>query len=353
MASTYYRGNSIWVRYKSPETGKWTDKSTGYKKNNPGERRQAEKLRDTLTLRERTQQPVTSSGWDWVGTWVEGRWRGLTLRNYKIHWRHLEGYLKEIGCSGPANLTRDHCLGYPKYRAKKGVGANTSALEIKLLAQVMDESISRGYAEKNPCRNLRLARTAVKEKEPFSDEQLAALDAIFSEGKHEYPWEYGTARVERLGWLHITYLLGRYQAARIMQARVPLSCIDLGGKSIHWPASVVKGGQRSGKGYSQHIDKRLLPELREIVRLRREAGEATLCTIPALGSLHWRKFLDSLGMTNVSHHSLRVRWVSEAAKAGIPEAVAMRCSNHSSSEVHRIYLKLSTGDMASMLDRLS
>ncbi len=349
MASTYYRGNSIWIRYKSPETGKWTNKSTGFRKNNPGDRRQAEKLRDTLTLRERTQQPVTASGWDWVGVWIEGRWNGLTLRNYKIHWRHLEGYLQEVGCRGPSNLTRELCVGYPKHRAKKGISGNTSALEIKLLAQVMDESIARDYAGKNPCRNLRLARTAPKEKDPFSDEQLSALDAVFSGGNHEYEWEGKPTRVERYGWQHVMYLIGRYQSARIMQARVPLSCIDLDGKIIHWPDSVVKGE----KGYSQPIDKRLLPELREIVRLRREVGEATICNVPELASLHWRKFLDSLGMRNVSHHSLRVRWVSEAAKAGIPEAVAMRFSNHSSSEVHRIYLKLSAGDMASMLDRLS
>lgn len=347
MASLFHRGDAIYISFRRSD-GTWTNKSTGYRKSNPGERRQAEKLCAAQSLKERTQQPSRAIGWDWVGPWVESRWNGLTLRNYKIHWRNLERYLQEIGCRGPANLTREQCLAYPKHRAKTGVGGNTSALELKLLAQVIDESIQRGYCDKNPCRNLRLKRTDPKEKQPFSDEQIANLDAIFAAGKHEYPWEYGTSRVERYGWLHVTYLLGLYQAARLMQARVPLSCIDLDEKSIHWPANVVKGG----KGYSQPVDKRLLPELRKIVRLRKEAGEAMLCTIPILASLHWRKLLDSLGMRNVSHHSLRVRWVSEAAKVGIPEAVAMRFSNHSSSDVHRIYLKLTAGDMASMLDRL-
>src|SRR5258708_20951814 len=113
-----------------------------------------------------------------------------------------------------------------------------------------------------------------EEKEAFSDDQLSKLDAMFSEGKHEYLWEGEPTRIERYGWQHMTYLLGRYQSARIMQARAPLSCIDLDGKSIHWPASVVKGG----KGYSQPIDKRLLPQLPEIVRLRKESCEVTLCT---------------------------------------------------------------------------
>lgn len=90
----------------------------------------------------------------------------------------------------------------------------------------------------------------------------------------------------------------------------------------------------------------------QIVARRRAAGASTLADMPDMASLHWRKFLDSLGMTNVSHHSLRVRWVSEAAKAGIHEAAAMRFSGHSSSEVHRIYLKLTTADLASQLEKL-
>jgi hypothetical protein len=117
---------------------------------------------------------------------------------------------------------------------------------------------------------------------------------------------------------------------------------------IHYPSSIVKGG----KAYSQPLDDRILPELREIVARQRAAGKSTLCEPPILASLHWRKLLDSLGMTNVSHHSLRVRWVSEAAKANIPEAVAMRFSNHSSVEVHRIYAKFSQDDVASALKKL-
>jgi hypothetical protein len=243
---------------------------------------------------------------------------------------------------------REHCLGYPAHRAKTGTSVNTSALELKLLAQVMDEAIARGYADKNACRNLRLARTPPKEKQPFSDEQLSKLDEIFAAGAWEYKVGEKAISVERYGWQHVTYLLGRYQAARLMSARVPLDCIDLERARLRYPAEIVKGG----KAYSQPIDERLLPELREIVARRRAAGEATLCDPPQLASLYWRKFLDSLGMTGVSHHSLRVRWVTEAARAGIPEAVAMRFSNHSSSDVHRIYLRVSQDDVAGFLKRL-
>jgi len=347
MASLYTRGDSIWVKYKSPD-GIWKRKPTGYRKSNLGDQKQAAKLREALTRRERTQAPVRASDWIWATAWLEQRWQGLTVRRHRASWRQLERYLQEIGCRGPANLTREHCLGYAAHRAKKGTSANTSALELKLLAQVMDEALTRGYAKKNPCRNLRLARTPVKEKQPFSDEQLSRLDEVFAAGAHEYQLSGHAFRVERYGWEHVTYLLGRYQAARLMSARVPLDCLDLEAARIHYPAAIVKGG----KAYSQPINGRLLPELRAIVARRRAGGATTLCEPPELASLCWRQFLDSLGMTNVSHHSLRVRWVSEAARAGIPEAAAMRFSNHSSSDVHRIYLRISQDDMAGLLKRL-
>jgi hypothetical protein len=347
MASIYARGDSLWVKYKSAD-GTWKRKPTGYANSNPGDRKQAAKLREALTRRERTHEPVRASDWNWVTAWLQQRWQGLTLRRHRSSWRHIERYLKAIDCRGPANLIREHCLNYQKCRADQDTSVNTAALELKLLAQVMDEAVVRDYAEENPCRNLRLARTAPKEKQPFTDAQLSTLDEIFASGVHEYQLGGESIKAERYGWEHVTYLLGRYQAARLMSARVPLDCVDLEARRIHYPGGIVKGG----KAYTQPIDERLLPDLREIVARRRAAGEATLCEPPVLGSLHWRKLLDSLAMRNVSHHSLRVRWLSDAAKAGIPEAVAMRFSNHSSVDVHRIYLRYSQTDMADALRRL-
>jgi hypothetical protein len=346
MASLYYRGNSIWVRYRNQE-GTWKSKPTGYRKTNAGERRQAERLRNTLTRRERLEAPVAGVGWEWVDAWMEGRWIRRTLRNYQICWGHLSRFLSSIDCSGPANLTREQCLAYPPWRAKTGTSINTAVHELKLLSQVMNESITRGYCEKNPASNLRLARTQPQEKQPFSDEQLSKLDAVFALGDHIYQWEGKPIRVKRFDWLHVTYLLGRYQAARISSCALPLHCVDLKHRRINYPAEIVKGG----RAYSQPIDKRLLPELREIVTHRK--GHATLCDLPDLSSLHWRRFLDSLDMPNISHHSLRVTWVTQAALSGIPESVAQRFSNHSSTAVHRIYQRFTTGDMAKMLDRLS
>jgi len=100
--------------------------------------------------------------------------------------------------------------------------------------------------------------------------------------------------------------------------------------------------------------------LREIVEHRKASGKKTLSDIPtgAKGSkqkppsVQWREYLDSLGIFDVSHHDLRRTWVTKAALAGIPEAIACRFSNHSSLTVHRIYQRFTTSDVAAMLARL-
>jgi hypothetical protein len=47
MASLYARGDSLWVKYKSDD-GTWKRKPTGYRQSNPGDRKQAQKLREAL-----------------------------------------------------------------------------------------------------------------------------------------------------------------------------------------------------------------------------------------------------------------------------------------------------------------
>lgn len=348
MASTYYRGGLIWIAYRDTE-GKRRNKSTGLRKSNPGERRQAAKLREEYTRQERAEKPAMRADWRWVPSWVEMRWQGRTLLRVRGEWRRLSEWLADKQLPGPVNVRREDCMGYIEWRRATGAGRNTAANELQLFGMIMDEAIHRGHIDnKNPARNLRLKRAPSKPKEPFSDEQLAKLDAVFAGGRHNYPFDGKPVTAERYGWLHCSFLLGRYQAARLQQARVPLSAIDLAGGLIHWPASIMK----HGRAFTQPIDKRLLPELREIVRLRREAGKTALCDIPELASIHWRRLLDALGMANVSHHSLRVYVVSQMALKGIPEAIACRFTGHSSVDVHRIYLKLTTADIASQLEKM-
>jgi hypothetical protein len=335
MASLYRRGNRIWMNFRDAE-GNWRNRSTGYRWTNAIEMRHAKKACAQQSLKERASDGGVSGSWDWVAQWIESTWDGPTLRRYHQLWQALAGYLKEAPVSGPANLTRDHCLSYVSWRERHGGGRNSAALELRFLGQVMDEATRRGMAERNPARNLRIKKAPTKEKPSWTDAELAIVDtALLPIGN-------------RYGWMRVSFLLGRFQASRLGQAAVPISAIDLEHGVINWPATVVKGG----KAFSQHIVDPLLPLLREIVEHRLLQRATTLADLPELPSLEWRKFLDSLGLRHLSHHGLRVSWVSRAAMAGIPEAVAQRFSNHSSTAVHRIYLRLSTGDMASMLRKL-
>jgi hypothetical protein len=95
---------------------------------------------------------------------------------------------------------------------------------------------------------------------------------------------------DKFGWLHVSILMGHYQAVRCGQCRVPLNCIDLERRVIDYPASVMK----SGKPHSQPIDPKFLPVLTEIVAHRRKLNKTTLADLPLLRGVEMRRFLDGL-----------------------------------------------------------
>ena len=50
------------------------------------------------------------------------------------------------------------------------------------------------------------------------------------------------------------------------------------------------------------------------------------------------------------HHGLRTTWITVAAKANVPQAIAQKFVHHSGAEVHAIYQKFSVNDQAPMLE---
>jgi hypothetical protein len=200
----------------------------------------------------------------------------------------------------------------------------------------MDEAVRREYVPVNAASKLGLKSALPKEKRPFTDAELELVDRALAE-------------TDRYGWKRVAYLLGRYQASRLSSCALPLSDIDLDREEIYY--ANPKGGRE--RAYSQPISEKLLPTLREIVEHRRANGYATLCDLPKLASLEFRRFLDSLNIKGVSHHCLRVGWITSAAKSGIPENVAMKYAGHGSVEIHRIYQKFSIADIRDVLKRLA
>jgi hypothetical protein len=346
MASTYRRPETtyIWISYKGAD-GKRRRVNTGYRWENPGERNQAEKLAKLKTLQELKNKPInTSSDWDWIPGFIEQRWGHK--KNGTLHLRHryffqFKSFAHEKGIPGPSALRREHAAQYLDWRKERGAGRNTAIAELKVIGTIMAEAVERGYASTNPLRKMGLQQEEQAHKVPWTPQQVEMAIAAAEE-------------IERFGWLHVALLLGRFQAIRIGQCRVPLSGVDLRRRIIHYPGSIVKGG----KGYSQPIDPDFYPILCEIVAHRTELGKSTLCDLPQLQSVYIRYFLDALahhdgGFSLLVHHGLRATWITQAALAGISETLAKRFVNHASSEVHAIYQRITAGDLMPMLDALA
>jgi hypothetical protein len=342
MASVYNRSDSpyIWISYKDA-SGKWRNSNSGYRKDNVGDRRQAELVAREKTLMELTARPVSpgrSAFAEWTAQWIEQRWghkRNSTLQQYRRCFLTWQEYLTEIGTVTPAAVTREIVPGYGQWRKKRGTGHNTVIHELKFIAQIMEEAVRRGYARENPARKLGLQQAEQEHTPPWKDEQIKIALAE-------------AEKADRFGWLHVALLMGYHQAVRLQQSAVPLNSIDLEREVIEYPGSIVKGG----KPFTQSIYPEFLPILAEIVAHRRQLGESRLCSLPKLPSLQIRWFLDGLGFKELSHHGLRVSWITRAALAGFPESVAMRFANHASREVHAIYQRIGSSDVAKFFDLL-
>jgi integrase len=343
MASTYLRKDSpfIWISYKSV-SGLWKNTNTGYRQDNIGDRKQAEKLAKRKSLEEMANKPSTvgGHGWEvWVVPWINERWGNRTNRTPLLYtnyfWRWLQ-YFKEIEIPQPSALRREHVTGYLDWRKKRGGERNTAIHEIKFLGMLMDEAVNRGYATVNPARRLHIEKTAPKEKVPWSELEIEQVENALTER-------------DNYGWMHVTFLMGLYQAVRLRQAQIPSSCIDFRRRIIAYPADRVKGG----KSYSQPIDPDFFPILQGLVEHRKLIGSPLLCEIPLLASVEWRSFLDELGLKHLVHHGLRATWITRAALSGTPESLAKRFVNHASSQIHVIYQKITADDLLPMLDSLA
>ena len=202
MASTYKRADSpfIWIRYKSP-SGAWKSANTGYRQDNIGDHKQAERLAKRKSLEEMANKPVrvASHRWeDWGIPWINGRWGNRSNRTPKMYtnyfWRWLD-YFEEIDVTQPVALRREHVVNYLEWRKKHGGGRNTAIHEIKFLGMLMDEAISRGYASLNPARKLHLEKFAPVEKVAWSDFEVDRVGVALAERS-------------KFGWMHVTFLTG-------------------------------------------------------------------------------------------------------------------------------------------------
>lgn len=339
VASLFTRNDSAFIQIRfRDQSGKWRSKATAYRKENNLDWKQAKALEREQSRRERETRSAPGELWgDWVEKWMLGRYGGkgtTTFDRYHRAWRRLHAWLVEHGVRTPAQLHYRHLTEYFDDRKNDGAG-NGVIHDLKFLGVVMGEALRRGYCFANPCIRMGFKRDRVQEKSPWSDADIATV---------------AKAIVGQPHWLRCTFVLGLYQAARLRQ--IPLiSGIDFERRRISY--DTVKGGD--GKRFTHPMDARAVDSLRTLVAERKKDSKQakTLCDIPLLASVEWRRFLDTLSLGHLSHHGLRVTWITRAAKAGVPLNQAKRFVNHGSNAVHNIYVRLNADDIDGVTEMLT
>ena len=145
--------------------------------------------------------------------------------------------------------------------------------------------------------------------------------------------------------MQICFEVGLYQALRLRQCAFPMSCVNFDRGTITYPFTIVKGKNP----FTHPIDPRLAPLLRRLAA----DGRTKTCEIPKMPSKAWWLFFKRLGIRDLCFHCLRVNWITRAAIAEVPEAKAMKFVNHASTEIHRIYRKLSSDDIMGVPARVA
>src|SRR5258707_5998299 len=188
MASLYRRKDSpfIWISNRNAE-GKRRCKGTKFRWSKRHEVREAKKLAEVQSMHERIGRPAIRGDFQWVQDWLESRASSKGTRDaYLARWRNVTAWLAESDLTSPASIRREHAQQYLAWRKELRASKNTGLYEVKLLAMIMGEAVNREMVARNPLTNLRISKDQEKEREAFSDEQLAKLDAIFNSGAHRY-----------------------------------------------------------------------------------------------------------------------------------------------------------------------
>jgi hypothetical protein len=136
-------------------------------------------------------------------------------------------------------------------------------MEMKFFGQVLEETVHRGFIRTNCARKLGIQKIEQEHKNPWTDEEIQRVSAELT-------------MTAKFGWMHVTFLMGLYQAVRLRQSVVPIHFIDLDRGVINYPGKIVKGR----KGFSQPIDPTFAPTLKAIMEHRRSIREQALCTLP-------------------------------------------------------------------------
>jgi hypothetical protein len=159
MASLYRKKGSqyFWIEFRNA-TGERCQQSTKLRFDNPYETREARKLRDDLSRREREATPGRPEMWHtWVGRFLSQRYSEtpLTYKRAIEAWRNIAGFLDIRGIIVPRQLSRQLVRDFVSWRenpvgqygsgrinlAVRAGSRNTAILEVAFWSAIMQEAV--------------------------------------------------------------------------------------------------------------------------------------------------------------------------------------------------------------------
>lgn len=334
MASVYLRPDSgfYWVKYRDPATGKIRQESTGYRKDDPEGGRKANKRRAQLAVLESSAPRVTNGErWkEWAIPYLEGRYKGTgSYDNVMKSARDVMAFLEEFKVYTPRLLTYSIASQFMEWRMttkKLGrINHNTAKMRFIYLRVLAGEALRRGYAEGNPCREVKIPSGPIKQKALITREDQAKIEKLLENAPQ---------------WMREQWLILMRQGCRIAETIVPMHRIDTDRMTIELRL-------KRGTMHTTALHSDLLP----LVALARSEKRETLIEPPPSYNAAWNCWLKKHGFP-YSPHCTRVTVITRLLMANHSPAKVCAFIGHS-EEVNRLYRRLTAPDVRGMLDVLS
>jgi integrase len=339
VAAIYKRKDSpwYWIRYKTAE-GVWRAKATRFRTDNTLHRAKAQEEAAQLSVHERTLKTDHS----WVGGMIDSHPVCTSTRwHYRNSWRWLSRFLDERNLS-MEEFAPIHAEQYLAWRVSiprtngKPVCRNLACDDIKAMKWILRQGRLLGLVSSVKMMDYRTKKSPVSKRPVFTDEEIARVRRFLA---HDV--EMDPARE----WMQICFEIGYHTGCRLRETRLDLRLVDLHADTITFPEP--KGG--TTRAYTIPIPKGIRPLLERL----KGAGRRHAFDWPGHGSrvsVAWRQLLNLCGLFKHTFHSLRATRVTNLRKAGIPQSVAMRLVNHSSTLVHEMYQRHFVEDLRRHVD---
>ncbi|MHB9008921.1 MAG: tyrosine-type recombinase/integrase [Limisphaerales bacterium] len=266
----------------------------------------------------------------WVASFLRDHYgaahQARTLERYLTGWRNLTCFLEERDIRFPRLLRREDLFDYLRWRQQtrnervRPCSFNTARHEIKLLGLILQEAVHRGYCTSNPSRVMGLSRQPTK---PKPDISRTDIELIRQQLIHEPEW------------MRVCFEIAIHHGTRLRATKVHLE------RDIDWTAGTITFHEKGSK----LLTVPMAEDLHLLLQGLRLQGREFSCMLPRDASRHWRRFFDSIDRPQYCFHCSRVTVVTNLARAGVSESLAMRFVGHASTEIHRIYQRLGVRDL--------